>query len=321
VVLGNVGLTAPAVRSLLTGGTDVVFLTRGGKFLGRLSSGLTRNVLLRREQHRRFDDPVFALDLARRIVAGKIENQRRLLRRHQRRKPDERTAAALVRLRRAVERCSASAADLDTLRGVEGSAAAAYFGCWPSLVAAPGVEFTKRLRRPPPDPVNVLLSFGYTLLGNLVHQAVEAAGLDPFLGCLHEARYGRPSLVLDLIEELRPVVVDSAVLRAINTRAVTPADFTKVGGEDEVEERWEREEYDEDAEEKRERPGPRRPLLFGRAGVKKWLAVYERRLDEKAWYPPREARLALRDVARAQVHLLAAHVRGEAAYAPFLAPR
>ncbi|MFO8072417.1 MAG: CRISPR-associated endonuclease Cas1 [Polyangia bacterium] len=321
VVLGNVGITTPAVRSLLAGGADVVFLTRGGRFLGRLSGGLSRNVLLRREQYRALADPARALELASSVVAAKIENQRRLLRRYQARRKDDLIAGALVSLRRFGARVAA-ANSLDELRGLEGGAAAAYFGCWKQLVTAEGITFEKRMRRPPPDPVNVLLSFGYTLLGNLLHSHVEAAGLDPYLGALHEPRYGRPSLVLDVIEELRPVVVDTAALRAINTRSITPRDFTDLREErDTVEARWEREDYTEDAEDERSEKRPRRDLLFSRAGVKKWLAAFERRLDERCHYPPRDLVMSLRDIARAQVYLLARHLEGEGRYQPFLSPR
>jgi CRISPR-associated protein Cas1 len=319
VVMGNVSLTTPAVQALLRAGTDVVFLTRSGRFLGRLSNGLACHVELRRAQFRAFEDPQRALDLARRFVTGKIENQRRLLRRHQKRKPSDNVAVALGRLRRSLAAVE-GAGDLDALRGVEGAAAAAYFGCLGALITAPGIVFERRLRRPPPDPVNVLLSFGYTLLGNLVHAAVETAGLDPYLGCLHAPRQGRPSLMLDLVEEFRPVMVDSAMLRAVNTRAVKPSDFVCLSDEgDEVERQWERDAFevadDPDAEP------PERPILFTRLGVKKWLSVWERRLNDRVYYHPRGLRLPLREVIRAQVYLLARHLEGEGAYDSFLMPQ
>ncbi len=318
VVMGNISLTAPAVQSLLAAGTDVVFLTRGGKFLGRLSNGLARHGGLRLAQLRVLDDVAGALGLARRVVDGKLENQRRLLRRYQKRKRSDRVAAALARLRH-LQRRIAGAEDLDALRGLEGAAAAAYFGCLGELITAPGIAFDRRLRRPPPDPVNVLLSFGYTLLANAVHAAVETAGLDPYVGCLHEVRRGRPSLVLDLMEELRPAAVDAAVLRAVNTRAVRPGDFVRLEDEgDEVEQRWERERAEAEGEEAEP---PRRRLIFTRAGVKRWLAEWERRLSTRVFYEPRGQRLPLREVILAQVYRLCRHFEGDDDYEAFAMPQ
>lgn len=319
VVMGNVGVSTPAVRSLLAQGVDVVFTSRTGRFVGRLSSGLSRNIELRMAQHRLLTDPDFALRLSCRIVAGKIENQRRLLRRYQKRRKTPKIAAALAALRRSSLQVEL-AEDLDTLRGVEGFAAAAYFSAWPDLLENADFGFEKRNRRPPRDPINVLLSFGYTLLGNLYHSLIEATGLDPFLGALHAPRYGRPSLVLDLIEEMRPVIVDTAALRAANTKTIRASDFEKAEAADaSIEEAWEAEEYEEDSETGAT-PPPRRPLIFLRPGVKKWLTAYERRLHERSRYEPRDASLELEDIARAQVHLLARHLRGEETYTPFLSP-
>ena len=313
VLLGGVGLSGPAVQSLLRSGCEVVFLSRHGRFLGRLNSGLSKNVVLRQGQYELVREPESRLRLARRFVSGKLANQRRLLLRHQKRHPAESVARAAGSIRRSMTAVG-RATDADVLRGVEGSAAAAYFGCWNDMLRAKGMDLERRIRRPPPDPVNVLLSFGYTLLGNLAHAAVEAAGLDPYLGCLHEARYGRPSLVLDLMEEFRPVLVDSAVLRAVNTRAVRASDFEQASEEnDSVEAAWEREAYEKD-EEKAE---PRRPIFFTRLGVKKWLATWERRLSERVFYPPRGLRLSLRDVVLAQAQRFARFVEGEGEYESF----
>lgn len=320
VVIGNVGLTTQAVRALLAAGTDVVFLTSGGTFIGRLSCGLSKNVFLRRSQYRRLDDPGQALALARTVVEGKIENQRRLLLRYQRRQPRKRVATACARLRHIVRRAG-EAGDGDTLRGIEGAAAREYFAAFGALITAAGIAFEKRLRRPPPDPVNVLLSFGYSLLGNLVQAAVETAGLDPYFGALHEPRYGRPSLVLDLMEEFRPVVVDSAVLRAINTRAVTARDFEPATREeDDIERLWERQEFERAENRGEEATPPERPIRFKRPGVRRWLAVWERRLEQRVHYPPRNLRLSLREVVRAQVLRLAAMLRDEGDYLPYLMP-
>jgi len=115
---------------------------------------------------------------------------------------------------------------IDSLRGLEGSGSAAYFGCFNRLIRVDDFQFEARRRRPPTDPVNALLSLGYSLLRHDVQSAVNLIGFDPYLGYLHTQRYGRPSLALDLMEEFRPLVVDAVVLSALNRKAIAPADFT-----------------------------------------------------------------------------------------------
>lgn len=242
VLMGNVQVTSQAVRALLAGGVEVLYLTRGGRFVGRLAGGLGGHVALRRAQYRRFVDEASALALARQFIRGKVRNMTVLLLRHQRERHDDAIAVALGRLRAALGSLE-GASTTDEVMGVEGAATREYFGAFGRLIQAEGIAFTARLRRPPPDPVNVLLSFGYTLLAGAIHGMVEQAGLDPYLGALHAPERGRPSLVLDLMEEFRPVVVDATVLRVLNTKAIGARDFVWAAPEEaaEVEDEWERE--------------------------------------------------------------------------------
>jgi CRISP-associated protein Cas1 len=324
VVMGNVSLTPPAVKAMLRHGVDVVFMTRSGGFIGRLTCGLSRNVMLRRCQFRALEDPAIALQLAAACVRGKIENQRRLLARYQKRRSSDDIARALVGLRHSLSNVS-GATDPDVLRGVEGRAAALYFGCWKTLITAEGIRFHRRLRRPPPDPVNILLSFGYTQLANAIHAMVESAGLDPYLGALHAPKYGRPSLVLDLLEEFRPVVVDTAVLRALNVGSIRLRDFEFIAGDDNcAEERLLQGEYneegeprDEGAEALRKRP----PVIFLKSGIRKWVTEYHRRMNEKLFYAPRNMQLSLEQIVLAQVRHLSTCLESGDRYAPFIAPR
>jgi len=310
VLLGNVQLTHAATRALLEQGTDVALLTGGGRFLGRIGQGRGRNIALRRAQFRRLEEEATVLDLSRRFIQGKLQHLRMHLGRVQRNRPDPALARAATMIRRAEERLP-DAARHDQLLGLEGTASAAYFGAFGSLLRAPGMVFTGRRRRPPPDPVNVLLSFGYTLLGNLMHSHVETVGLDPYLGALHRPEHGRPSLALDLIEEFRPIIVDMAVVRAINTRTIVPADFHREEGVDAVEDSWEDEERRDEGE------APARRLVFGALGVRKWLAAYERRLDERTRYGPEGLRLTYRQIMREQVYALARSLEDGTPYVPF----
>ncbi len=318
VLCGNVQITSQAIRAALRHNVDVAMLNRGGAFVGRITGGRGKNIALRREQFQRLEEPDFALDLARRYVRGKLRNQRALLGRYQRTRRSERMARALVAIRLLLEQLP-QAGDLDHLRGLEGRAAAEYFGALSAMISAPGIEFSRRLRRPPPDPVNILLSFGYTLLGNLVQGLVELAGADPYLGALHAPEWGRPSMALDLMEEWRPVVVDAAVLRTINKRIIRPKDFTPAEGEDAeeavMEEAWEREETEQAGQAA---PPPQRRLLLSSQGSKQWFTAYERRLEEVVYYPLQDRQLTLRQIIREQVYLMCRHLRGEAEYEPFI---
>ena len=313
VLCGNVQVTTQALRALLRHKVDLAFLNMSGLFLGRLSGRTGGNIELRRTQHRLLDDPATTLELARRYVRGKLQASRRLLKRHQRRRPDERIAQALVSIRLMAERVP-TANNLDELRGMEGQAAAAYFGAFNALLHAEGITFPGRKRRPPPDPVNILLSFGYTLLAHRMEGLCELAGLDPHLGSLHAPAYGRPSLALDLMEEMRATVVDTAVLRAFNTKALRPEDFVPTDLEEApVEEAWERAEQDD--------PGataPRRKLVLTQQGARRWFVAFDRRLDEVTTYPLQDRRLSYRQILREQVYLLARHLRGEQEYEPFV---
>lgn len=228
-------------------------------------------------------------------------------------------ARALVQMRLSMDKVR-TAPDLDTVRGHEGAAAAAYFGVLDELIRADGIRFPGRVRRPPTDPANILLSFGYTLLTRLMHGALEIAGLDPYLGALHARANNRPSLALDLIEELRPVIVDTVVLSTLNKRIVRAADFLPVEDEDApIEELWEREENRRHESADDVAATRRRTLVLSQEGVRRWLVQYERRLQEISLYAPQARQLSYRQIVQEQVYRFARQVRGEEEYQPYLA--
>src|SRR5439155_4400684 len=185
---------------------------------------------LRREQFRRADDAVFCLTIARDLVATKIRNQRTLLQRNHVDPP----MRAIEQLKRLVK-LAVSASEIDVLLGIEGTAARTYFEHFAGMIkvedeaARPAFDFQSRNRRPPRDPINALLSLAYSLLVRDLTIVCHQIGFDPFIGFYHQPRFGRPSLALDLMEGFRPLVADSAVLFAVNTRMVTPEDFQRAG--------------------------------------------------------------------------------------------
>ncbi len=230
VIFGKASVTAATVATLLEHEIEICYLTQRGRFVGRLSPAVSKNVLLRRAQYEAAFDAKRATDLARGFVQGKLANMRALLMRTTRDSNGADLQKAVKRLKAAAAQTK-KAATVEQVRGHEGDGSAAYFGVFGALLKPDGFSFTTRERRPPTDPVNALLSFGYTLLTNEMFGAVNIVGFDPYLGYLHADRYGRPSLPLDLIEEFRPLVVDRLVLRCINKGILTPADFQEEPGQ------------------------------------------------------------------------------------------
>jgi len=296
VCFGHVGLSAPLMHRMAEDGIALVLLDANGRFKARLEGAVTGNVLLRQAQHRAADNQAFTLELARAVVAGKLKGQRQVLQRGAReaRQPDDEAM-----LTRAAQDLAASlralpgAADLDTLRGVEGEAARTYFAVLNLLVRADLREIfcmDGRSRRPPRDRMNALLSFLYSMWTNDCRSACEAAGLDPQIGFLHAVRPGRAALALDLVEEFRPWA-DRLALTLINRGQIAARDFDlREGGA---------------------------VLLQGDAR-KSVVVAYQERKQEALTHPLLAEAVPLGVVPLVQARLLARHVRGETAgYLPF----
>jgi CRISP-associated protein Cas1 len=213
-------------------GVGISFLTEHGRFLSRVQGPVSGNVLLRRKQYRVTDDRAGAAAIAKAVVLGKVSNCRTVLLRATRERSDGEYGAlekASLRLRRILEEIAIQD-NVDQIRGHEGDAAATYFDVFDRLILT-GKEhffFRQRSRRPPLDNMNALLSFLYTLLTHDVVGALETVGLDPAVGYLHRERPGRPSLALDLAEELRPVLADRLALTLVNRQQVSESGFRQL---------------------------------------------------------------------------------------------
>jgi len=297
VCFGPVSVSGPLMHRLADDRIALVLLDANGRFKARLEGATSGNVLLRRAQHANSQDEAFALGLARRIVAGKLRNQRHVLLRGAREAKSEDEAGQLARgaddLAGAL-RGLPLAATLDEVRGIEGDAARRYFERMTLLVRPESRgEFgmAGRSRRPPRDRLNALLSFLYSMWMNDCRSALEAAGLDPQLGFLHALRPGRAALALDLMEEFRPLA-DRLALTLINRGQVTARDFV-------------------------EREGGA-VLLDGDARKAVAVAFQERKRDELS-HSLLAQPLALGLVPLVQARLLARTIRGETkGYVPFL---
>ena len=212
-------------------GIFMAFCTPGGRFLARVCGESNGNVLLRRAQYRVADDPAQSCRIARSMVFGKIYNARwsieRTRRDHGLRVDEARLSVVSAQLKELLPQVAAETS-LDSLRGLEGAGATAYFGVFDQLILGekPLFAFQTRSRRPPLDPINALLSFAYSMLAHDCASALESAGLDSYVGFLHRDRPGRSSLALDLMEELRPCLADRFVLTLVNNRVFKKSDFS-----------------------------------------------------------------------------------------------
>lgn len=230
VCFGQVSCSAPLLGFCSERGITVTYLSEHGKFLARVEGPTRGNVLLRREQYRWSDSPDRTCGVARAIVAAKIANGRAVLLRANRDRPEaegsERLAAAAASMGLLLSDLDRRP-DVDSVRGVEGAAARAYFDVFDDLISQQkgDFRFAGRSRRPPLDRVNALLSFIYTLLLHDFRCAVETVGLDPAVGFLHRERPGRPSPALDLMEEFRSWFADRLVLSLVNLKQVDAGSF------------------------------------------------------------------------------------------------
>lgn len=228
VAFGNVMMSPFLLGLCGERGVQVSMLTEHGKFLARIEGPVSGNVLLRIAQAKASFDPGKSASLARSFIVGKVMNARNLLERRLRdRGEDESCRTASVVHANLLYRLRVTDAGTDVLRGIEGEAASAYFSAFNSLVGADKTAFCLqgRNRRPPKDPMNALLSFLYTLLAHDCEGALSSVGLDPQVGFLHALRPGRPSLALDLMEELRPVLADREALALVNLGKVSARGF------------------------------------------------------------------------------------------------
>ncbi|YAF93844.1 MAG: type I-D CRISPR-associated endonuclease Cas1d [Nodularia sp. CChRGM 3473] len=223
VIMGRANITPAAIAELINQKKSLTFLTTNGKYLARLEPDMGKNIFVRTAQWKAAGESAQAVHVTQSFVRGKLKNYRQTLLQTQRRYELD-LNASITQLSNAIASLE-QANSINSIRGYEGAGSAAYFGCFNQLIRVDNFNFTTRNRRPPTDPVNSLLSLGYSLLRHDIQGALNIVGFDPYLGYLHTERYGRPSLALDLMEEFRPLIVDAVVLTAINRRMLAPKDF------------------------------------------------------------------------------------------------
>lgn len=223
VVMGRASISPAAIAELINQKKSLTFLTNNGKYIASLEPDMGKNIFVRTAQWKAAGESAQAVHVTQGFVRGKLKNYRNTLLQAQRRY-ELNLNAGIDQLSNAIASID-QANSINSIRGLEGAGSAAYFGCFNHLIRVDNFNFTTRNRRPPIDPVNSLLSLGYSLLRHDIQGALNIVGFDPYLGYLHTERYGRPSLALDLMEEFRPLIVDAVVLTAINRRMLAPKDF------------------------------------------------------------------------------------------------
>jgi CRISP-associated protein Cas1 len=223
ILFGNIEISHSAMVRLMRENIDTVFLTINGRYLGRLAAAEAKNVFLRKRQYHLLDDSDFGLRMSKAIVAGKLSNMAMLLQRIKRSRKEPAPGRRAAEIQDLMPRLM-SADNVESVRGYEGRASALFFEAFPKGFVE-DMGFTKRVRRPPTDPVNSVLSLLYTFLMNRVYSAVRIAALDPYPGFLHSIDYGRYSLVLDLMEEFRSIIAETLTLSLFNLKILQRADF------------------------------------------------------------------------------------------------
>lgn len=298
-IMGNIQLSTQLVQSLCQEDIPICYFSQGGWFYGIAQGLCTKNVFLRQRQYAMAAEPWFCRSLARKLTAGKIRNQRTFLLRNHVEPP----ALAIAEMKRMAERAE-NCGSIEELLGLEGNAARLYFGAFAGFIKVesedgiPGsggftFDFAGRNRRPPRDPVNALLSLGYSMLAKDLTVACYAVGFDPMMGFYHQPRFGRPSLALDLMEPFRALIVDSAVVNAINTRMVTLRDFLSVAGS----------------------------VALKPEGRKAFYRAYEMRMDTLVTHPLFEYRVSYRRLLEIQARLLGKVLEGEIGSYPVFVTR
>ena len=291
IIVGTANMSTQLTRLFLEKGIQVFYFSGSRGILGWLNPAWGKNVPLRLAQYRACHDEALCLELAKTMIKGKISNMRTFLLRYNRARPDSSLEEAAGQLEKLAGK-TGTVQGKDSLRGIEGAASRAYFQVFGRLLGEKvSFDFKRRNRRPPKDPVNALLSFGYSLLVKEAVAVCQSVGLDPYLGFFHSMVYGRPALALDLVEEFRTIIVDSVVTTCLNKGIINPEHFEeRLGG-----------------------------CFLNEAGRKRFFSAYQGRMNEEVTHPIFTYRLPYRRTMELQGRFLAKVLQGELpAYKPFL---
>jgi CRISPR-associated protein Cas1 len=290
LIFGNVQFTTQAVHELFEHDIEMAIFSRTGRLKGQLTSPATKNITLRVQQFKKYDDDAFRLTLSRAFVSGKINNCLTLMRLFSYNHPEIDFKAQNHDLKVALVNVE-SADRLDSLLGLEGAAAKTYFNAFSRMILGEFC-FKGRKKRPPTDPVNAMLSLSYTMIFNEVSSLLDGLGFDPYLGYFHSVDYGRASLAADIMEEFRAPIADRLILNLINNRVFKLEDFyanPKNGG-----------------------------INFKKDALKRYFREYEKMVNNEFIHPETQQNTTLRKCIRIQAEKLASVVQDNNPYTPFM---
>ena len=289
MLFGNIQVTAQAVAFLLDSGIDVCYLSSRGRYRGRITPAASKNVLLRVAQYERYLDDDFQLQISKALVKAKTTSGLGMIRRYLSNYPELDFSKEMASLEDALDSVE-SQTQVASLLGIEGHATAVYFRAFGRMFRRDEMSFTKRTRRPPKDPVNALLSFGYTLVTNEILSFLFAVGFDPHIGYYHSLGYGRPSLALDMTEEFRHPVVDRFTLYLVNKEIIRSIDFDDRGDDG---------------------------FFLTQDALKEYFRHYEERLNDTFTDETTEEKVSYRSLFRRQAYRLARSIQTGEPYEPY----
>ena len=287
VIFGNGHITTPTMGYLLNKNIPVSFLSSHGKYKGKLQPPYAKDTLIRKDQYAVAADPQRCLAFAKGFIRGKLTNTIRFSQRQ--RTQNAEIQSAIDAMQQTLSKLE-GAQNLESLLGYEGTGAAAYYRAFRQFLTHDW-GFTAREFRPPPDPINAMLSLGYTLLHNHVYAFTNVVGLDPYCGYFHQPKHGHAALASDLMEEFRQIVVDGYVLSLVNNNRVRPEDFEQT----------------------------RKGIRFTKAALDQFLTGYYGRMQQTFQHPARDEKTTYLRCIELQVRHLARVITGEVPeYKPFL---
>ena len=287
VIFGNGHITTPAIGYLLHKNIPVSFLSSQGKYRGKLQPQYAKDTHIRQQQYAVAGDSQQCLELAKCFVRGKLTNSVRFCQRQRTRNADVKSA---MESSRQIIRNLDGAKNLDTLLGYEGAGSSAHYRAFRQFLTHDW-GFTARQFRPPPDPINAMLSLGYTLLHNHIYAFINVVGFDPYCGYFHQPKHGHAALASDLMEEFRPIIVDGYVLSLVNNNRLRPEDFNQT----------------------------KKGIRFTKEALNRFLTGYYGRMQQNFQHPTRNEKTNYLRCIELQVRHLARVITGEeSTYTPFL---
>jgi CRISPR-associated protein Cas1 len=287
---GNILITQSVIKMCLNEKINIVYLTFYGKYIGKIEGTNSKNIELRIIQFKNFLKENFKENFSKIIVKAKLQNYRVLLLRLNQKLNSERISCVLFDIRKCINKLEIKKLNVKEIMGLEGKGSSLYFSVFDNFLTKNFI-FNKRSRRPPLNPVNAMLSFGYTMLFNAVSSSIKSKGLDPMLGNLHSIDYGRDSLALDLMEEFRPIIVDSLVINLIVRNKISENDFTSS------------EIY---------------PCILTDTARKLFLKSFENKLESRIKYLKNNLLVSYRKIIELQVRNYIELLKGETEYRPII---